>query len=173
MAYTCTRAVSNIFHRLTYYFCTRSCQLSLQNHQQTWKKWWRRSPPLSKVVVTSHHRHIQSCAYRQTSRMRRMRHMRWVQHEFEMCANNVWPFNVLIKVKHTFSLFNSELPAVSRCVTYWWRVVLWRHARQARGMIAVTKRPCSRLSFSQLWLRVLGLPVLTELPIGWAHLLHF
>ena len=25
--------------------------------------WWRQSPPLSKVVVTSHNRHIQSCAY--------------------------------------------------------------------------------------------------------------
>jgi len=29
----------------------------------TLKKWWCQSAPLSKVVLTSHHRHIQSCAY--------------------------------------------------------------------------------------------------------------
>ena len=36
---------------------------SVKNFRLHVKKWWWLSPPLLKVVVTCHHRHIQSCAY--------------------------------------------------------------------------------------------------------------
>ena len=45
------------------YFRPQKLRIAWKIANSTLKKWWWQSPPLSKVVVTSHRRHIQSCTY--------------------------------------------------------------------------------------------------------------
>jgi len=51
---TTSKSVHKFFHR------KKQCVKNFRLHVK--KRWWQ-SPPLLKVVVTCHHRHIQSCAY--------------------------------------------------------------------------------------------------------------
>ena len=74
----------------------------------TLKKWWWQSPPLSKVAVTSHRRHIQSCAYDC------------------LCRQQQWTNMYLVLTRGIISFYKNKDAARKVGVRY----LQWHHARQ-------------------------------------------